>query len=138
MAEKLYDLIDQEDLRQTGRLVKFRSLRFRSTREVFAWTNDCCAHRFFTKGTIKQALVILVREYGLAPPLLGDYNLESWLEEQTKVVHYLCKRAVKNAWEREYSRACRAMAVNPDEMETQAYAWGDEDRVMISAVPIAH
>ena len=128
VASKLYEVIDLAYLQRTGRVVPARTLRFKKVQSLFGWVGDCSAHRFFTKGTIVLALYFLSEYEDVQIPLLGPVDLKTWVQEQGKILHYLCKRAVKNHWEREHCssfkrRAKRraAMVPNPDEMETQVY-----------------
>ena len=111
MAQKLYEFLDLQYLERTGSLFPGRSLRFKSVRALFGWTQSLRAHRFFTYGALRLALQILVRDYEISLPLLGHFDANSWLNDQSKILHRLCKRAVKNAWERGHSK--RAVTAFP-------------------------
>ena len=128
VASKLYEVIDLAHLRRTGRLVPGRSLRFKKVQSLFDWVGACSAPRFFTKGTILQALRYVAEYEDIDIPLVGPFDLKAWVADQGKILHYLCRRAVKNNWERQCcsrtkkrrAKRCAAMAgVNPDEAETQ-------------------
>ena len=116
VARELYRSIDLAQLEASGNLAPARSLRFKKVRRFLSWTSKFCAHRFYTLGTLKLAVELLVTKHGIVPPLVGNFDINTWVLDQSRVLHKLIRRSVKNAWERS-NRA--AMAVNPDELETQ-------------------
>lgn len=116
VARELYRSIDLAQLERSGNLAPARSLRFKKVRQFLSWTNKFCAHRFYTFGTLKLAVRLQVTKHGLVPPLVGNFDIDTWVTDQSRVLHKLVRRSVKNSWERS-NRA--AMAASPDELETQ-------------------
>ena len=119
MAKELIDQIDIDSLEKSGCILPARSLRYKRTRRFLGWTEKFCAPRFYTLGTLKLAVKLLVSEHGLRPPLVGSFDLESWVLDQAKILHKLIRRAVKNSWDRRDRLGRAAMVANPDEVETQ-------------------
>ncbi|CAE7822969.1 unnamed protein product [Symbiodinium sp. CCMP2592] len=126
VARELYRSVDLALLEASGNLAPARSLRFKKVRRFLSWTSKFCARRFYTLGTLTLAVRLLVTKHGVVPPLAGNFDINSWVTDQSKVLHKLIRRSVKNSWE----RANRAMALNPDELETQVQAWGADELEM--------
>ena len=125
IAEELYQhVFDPQRLAATAHVSPGRSLRTKRVCSAFSWVPSFGGHRYYTKKAVKLALVLLVEEYGVRPPLTEGYTLQDWLRDQVVQIHHLIRRSVKNSWERSYQRQRkRAM----DDMETQP--WFFEDRV---------
>ena len=116
VAKELLDHIDQDYLEKSGCILPARSLRYKKARQFLRWTEKFCAPRFYTLGTLKLAVKLLVSEHGLHPPLIGSFDLNSWVTDQAKILHKLIRRAVKNSWDRR-ERSSRAAMI--DNVETQ-------------------
>lgn len=135
MAKELLDHIDIDYLEKSGCILPARSLRYKKARQFLGWTEKFCAPRFYTLGTLTLAVKLLVSEHGLRPPLIGSFDLNSWVTDQAKILHKLIRRAVKNSWDRrERSSRAAIMVLNPDEVETQVL----EDRLVLNVIRCVH
>ena len=75
----------------------------------------------------KACLYYVLSEKQLLVPLTSDFTIEAWVQEQSKKLHQLVRRAAKNRWQEE--RFAQIRWANMDNMETQPQfpEWWDED-----------
>ena len=119
IAEQLYRSCvepDTERVRVTGAIPPNSTLRHAWCKQAFSWCENIHEPRYFTRGAVKGALIRLLDFYGVEVPVFPTPGLTrcDWIRAQTRWVHHLCKRAVKNC----NARQLAAMACL-DNVETQ-------------------
>ena len=128
ICDGLYNSLDLERVRATGSISPRSSLRFVSAKKAFSWAGEIHEHRYFTRTAVRAAPERPVSHYELQLPRGGgSCDLQEWLKFQTKAVHRLLRRAVKNS-------SARANKTAMDDAETQPYdVW--EDRAQFIREP---
>lgn len=122
---------DGEWLRKTGEIVNVSHLRNSKNRcrfnRIVEIGKDTSQKRLWTVSLFKACLYYVLSEKQLLVPLTSDFTIEAWVQEQSKKLHQLVRRAAKNRWQEE--RFAQIRCANMDNMETQPQfpEWWDED-----------
>ena len=110
---------DGEWLRRTGDVVKVSHLRNPKNRSMFNRIveigKESAQKRLWTVSLFKSCLTYILTEKRLLIPITPQFTIEDWVEDQSKKLHHLVRRAAKNKWQE--SRFSKKAAM--DHMETQ-------------------
>ena len=102
MAELFYENLikpDPDRIQKTGRMVPTSTLRHRATREAFAFVRVVGEGRVFTQALVRDALKVLTenaQKYCLHLPATPGFTVDSWIQDESLVLHKLLKRARKS------------------------------------------
>ena len=110
---------DPDRIKQTGTLLPTPSLRHKRTRECLSFARDI-EGRIFTQALVRDCLRALLAnpvKYSLELPCTPGFSSERWIQDESKVLHKLLKRARKSTT----AETLAAMDKLIDEMETQPW-----------------
>ena len=88
----------RERIKKTGSLLPTKSLRHRETREALLWAKDIDMGdgRYFTQALVRDCLKDLVQYHGVEVPESPGFVLQSWIDNESSLLHKLLKRARKS------------------------------------------
>ena len=94
---------DGEWLRRTGDVVKVSHLRNPKNRSMFNRIveigKESAQKRLWTVSLFKSCLTYILTEKRLLIPITPQFTIEDWVEDQSKKLHHLVRRAAKNKWQ---------------------------------------
>lgn len=121
---------DGEWLRKTGEIVQVSHLRNSKNRcrfnRIVEIGKDSAQKRLWTVSLFKACLYYVLSEKQLLVPLTSDFTIENWVQDQSKKLHQLVRRAAKNRWQE--ARFAHLRWENMDTMDTLQFPeWWSED-----------
>ena len=128
---------DGEWLRKTGEIVKVSHLRNSKNRSMFNRIveigKDVAKKRLWTVSLFKACLYYILKEKQLLIPVTHDFSIDTWVQEQSKKLHQLVRKAAKNRWQEE--RFAHIRNASMDTADTLQFpSWWDEDFYMYIAI----
>lgn len=101
ISENLYKYCIAPDngkrVRETGSISPATCLKNQRARDAFGWAGSVQqCKRFFTEAAVRLGISKLLEKTDVKIPIVGGLSTELWLQQQTKLVLHLCKRARKN------------------------------------------